>query len=163
MNENFKTLNDLIEPVVTKMEFEFIGLEYLPKGRGSLLRIYIDHARGINVENCADVSRQVSAVLDVEDPIQNEYTLEVSSPGMERPLFTQQHYQKFVGQEVKLSLFRPLVKNNRRKFKGTIKQVEKYGSGEVFIILEMDNELYQLPFSNIQKANLVSQFDFKKN
>ena len=162
MSENFETLQELIEPIVTGMKFEFVGLEYLPKGHGSLLRIYIDHAQGIDVDNCADVSRQISAVLDVEDPIQSEYTLEVSSPGMERPLFTKAHYQQFIGHEVKLSLFRPLVTSNRKKFMGTIEQVEESESGEALIIIEMDKEQYQLPLSNIKKANLVAEFDFKK-
>jgi ribosome maturation factor RimP len=162
MSDNFETLQQLIEPIVTGMKFEFVGLEYLPKGHGSLLRIYIDRPDGINVDDCADVSRQISAVLDVEDPIQSEYTLEVSSPGIERPLFTQQHYQKFIGQEVKLTLFRPLELSNRKKFNGIIKQVESSKSGEALIVLEMDKELYQLSLQNIKKANLVAQFDFKQ-
>ncbi|MFK5986680.1 MAG: ribosome maturation factor RimP [Pseudomonadota bacterium] len=159
MSANFETLQQLIEPIVTGLEFEFIGLEYLPKGQGALLRIYIDHANGINVDNCADVSRQVSMVLDVEDPISSEYTLEVSSPGMERPLFIKEHYQQFIGHEIKLTLFRPLVTSNRKKFKGIINLVEETESGETLIILEMDKELYELPLSNVKKANLVAQFD----
>jgi len=162
MSENFETLQQLIEPIVTGMKFEFVGLEYLPKGHGSLLRIYIDHPDGINVDDCADVSRQISAVLDVEDPIQNEYTLEVSSPGIERPLFTQEHYQQFIGQEVKLTLFRPLETSNRKKFTGIIKQVENANSKDVLVIIEMDKELYQLSLQNIKKANLVAQYDFKQ-
>ncbi|MFK5893391.1 MAG: ribosome maturation factor RimP [Pseudomonadota bacterium] len=162
MSGNFETLQELIGPIVKGMKFEFVGLEYLPKGQGSLLRIYIDHPDGINVDNCADISRQISAVLDVEDPIQSEYTLEVSSPGVERPLFTKEHYQQFMGKEVKLSLFRPLATSNRKKFKGTIEQVEESESGEALIIIEMDKEQYQLPLSNIKQANIVAKFDFKK-
>ena len=161
MSDNFETLQQLIEPIVTGMKFEFVGLEYLPQGHGSLLRIYIDLPDGINVDDCADVSRQISAVLDVEDPIQSEYTLEVSSPGMERPLFTKEHYQQFIDQEVKLTLFRALELSNRKKFTGIIKQVETTESGETLIIIEMDNELYPLSLQNIKKANLVAQFDFK--
>jgi ribosome maturation factor RimP len=158
MSENSNTLEELIEPIVIAMDFEFVGIEYLTQGNGSLLRIYIDHPDGINVDHCADISRQVSMMLDVEDPIQNEYTLEVSSPGMERPLFKKEHYQQFIGQEVKLTLFRPLVMSNRKKFKGLISQVEETESGEPIIIIDMDKELYELSLSNIKKANLVVEF-----
>ena len=81
-------LTELIAPVVESMGFTFWGLEFMPQGKRSMLRIFIDHADGINVDHCAQVSRQVSAVMDVEDPIAQEYTLDVSSPGMDRPLFT---------------------------------------------------------------------------
>ncbi len=158
MSADFETLQQLIEPIVSGMEFEFVGLEYLPNGSGSLLRVYIDHADGINVEHCADVSRQIGMVMDVEDPISSEYTLEVSSPGMERPLFNKKHYQQFTGQEVKLVLFRPLEVSNRKKFTGTISAVEESESGETLILLEMDKEIYELNLVNIKKANLVAQF-----
>ena len=158
MSNTSSTLEELIEPVVTSMEFEFVGIEYLTQGNGSLLRIYIDHPDGIEVDHCADVSRQISMLLDVEDPIQNEYTLEVSSPGMERPLFTKEHYLQFIGREVKLTLFRPLVTSNRKKFKGIIEQVEDTDSDDPIIIIEMDKELYELALSNIKKANLVVEF-----
>jgi ribosome maturation factor RimP len=158
MSENSNTLEELIEPIIIAMDFEFVGIEYLTQGNGSLLRLFIDHVDGINVDHCAEVSRQVSMMLDVEDPIQNEYTLEVSSPGMERPLFKKEHYQQFIGQEVKLMLFRPLVASNRKKFKGLIHQVEEQESGDALIIIEMDKELYELSLSNIKKANLVVEF-----
>lgn len=78
-------LEQMIRPAVDALGFELVGIEQLSQGRHSMLRIYIDHADGITVDHCAEVSRQVSAVLDVEDPIHGEYTLEVSSPGLERP------------------------------------------------------------------------------
>jgi len=146
-------LNELLEPVVTAMDFEFVGLEYLNQGNGSVLRIYIDQEQGITVDDCADVSRQVSAVLDVEDPISGEYTLEVSSPGMDRPLFTKEHYIQFIGHEIKLSLIHPTEETNRKRFRGMLSAVE----GED-IILEVDNEEFCLSLSNIAKANLVVQF-----
>jgi len=146
-------LNELIEPVVTAMDYEFVGLEYLNQGNGSVLRIYIDQEQGISVDDCADVSRQISAVLDVEDPIPGEYTLEVSSPGMDRPLFTKEHYIQFVGHEIKLSLIQPSEETNRKRFRGILSAVQ----GEE-IILEVDNEEFCLPINNIAKANLVVQF-----
>lgn len=147
------TLQGLLEPVVSSMEYEFVGLELLNQGQGTILRIYIDHEEGITVDDCADVSRQVSAVLDVEDPISGEYTLEVSSPGMERPLFTKAHYEQFIGHEIKLQLFAPLADINRKKFKGILSAVEDDN-----IILEVDNEEFCLSINNIAKANLVAQF-----
>jgi len=150
---NSSTLQELLEPVVTAMDYEFVGLEFLNQGNGSILRIYIDQEQGISVDDCADVSRQVSAVLDVEDPISGEYTLEVSSPGMDRPLFTKEHYVQFIGHEIKLMLVMPVEGTNRKKFRGILSAVEDEN-----IILEVDNEEYCLAINNIAKANLVAQF-----
>ncbi len=121
------------------------------RGRTSTLRIYIDSEDGINVDDCADVSHQVSAVLDVEDPITVAYNLEVSSPGLDRPLFTAEHYARFVGEEVTLVL--RMAVQNRRKWQGVIKAVD----GEMITVtVEGKDEVFAL--SNIQKANLVPHF-----
>lgn len=147
----------MFQPVIESMNFELIGVEFLEYNKGALLRIYIDGEQGINVDNCADVSRQLSAILDVEDPIQCEYTLEVSSPGMDRPLFSLAHFQQFLGHEVKVVLLRALSDSNRKRFRGVIKQAIAQDDQEL-IEIEMDNEIYQIPLDSIKKANLVPKF-----
>jgi ribosome maturation factor RimP len=141
----------IIEPAITALGFELIGVEYMPQGRHSLLRIYIDHEDGITVDNCGDVSHQVSAVLDVEDPIRGEYTLEVSSPGLDRPLFTLAHYERYVDNMVEVRLHAPL--HGRRKFKGRILGVD----GDE-VILDMDGEEYRLAIGNVEKAHLIHEW-----
>ncbi|GKX53021.1 ribosome maturation factor RimP [Budvicia aquatica] len=143
-------LTELISAPVEALGFELVGIEFV-RARQSTLRIYIDSENGINVDDCADVSHQVSAVLDVEDPITTAYTLEVSSPGMERPLFTAAHYERFIGEEVSLTL--RMAVQNRRRWVGKIKAVE----GEMITVnVEGKDEVFAL--NNIQKANLVPQF-----
>jgi ribosome maturation factor RimP len=143
-------LTELISAPVEALGFELVGIEFI-RGRQSTLRIYIDSDAGINVDDCADVSYQVSAVLDVEDPITTAYNLEVSSPGLERPLFNAAHYQRFIGEEVSLTL--RMGVQNRRRWVGTIKSVE----GEMITLnVEGKDEVFAL--SNIQKANLVPHF-----
>ncbi|KGD78490.1 MULTISPECIES: ribosome maturation factor RimP [Tatumella] len=143
-------LTELVTAPVEALGYELVGIEFV-RGRVSTLRIYIDSENGINVDDCADVSRQVSAVMDVEDPITVAYNLEVSSPGLERPLFNAAHYQRFTGDEVSLVL--RIAVRNRRKWQGIIKAVE----GEmVTVTVEGNDEVFAL--SNIQKANLVPHF-----
>lgn len=143
-------LTELVTAPVEALGYELVGIEFV-RGRVSTLRIYIDSEDGINVDDCADVSRQVSAVMDVEDPITVAYNLEVSSPGLERPLFNAAHYQRFTGDEVSLVL--RIAVQNRRKWQGIIKAVE----GEmVTVTVEGNDEVFAL--SNIQKANLVPHF-----
>jgi ribosome maturation factor RimP len=141
----------IIEPAVTALGYELVGVEHLPQGHHSLLRIYIDHEEGITADDCGDVSHQVSAVLDVEDPIRGAYTMEVSSPGLERPLFTLAHYARFVGQLVEIRLHSPLA--GRRKFKGRILGVE----GDV-VTVEVDGEEQRFVFDNIDKAHLIHEW-----
>ncbi len=159
MSSQVEMLQNMIQPVVESMQFEFVGLEYLPMGNGALLRIYIDHEEnGVNVDDCADVSRQVSALLDVEDPIETEYTLEISSPGIERPLFTAEHFKRFLGQQARVILYRPLPQYNRKKFKGVIRNVSQEQGQDFIIEIEVDREIYPLALKNIKRANLVADF-----
>lgn len=144
-------LIELLEPVVTGMGFDFWGLEYISQGKHSVLRIFIDAEKGIHVDDCAAVSRQLSSVLDVEDPISSEYSLEVSSPGMDRPLFKLEQYKNFVGHKVQIRLRVPF--EGRRNFAGLLKGVE---ADEV--VVEVDNAEYLLPIESIDKANIVPQF-----
>ncbi|WP_142665283.1 ribosome maturation factor RimP [Limnobaculum zhutongyuii] len=143
-------LTELISAPVEALGFELVGIEFI-RGRQSTLRIYIDSENGINVDDCADVSHQVSAVLDVEDPITTAYNLEVSSPGLERPLFTAAHYERFINEDVSLTL--RMGVQNRRRWAGKIKSVE----GEI-ITLDVEGKDEVFALSNIQKANLVPHF-----
>ena len=141
-------LTEMIEPTVEALGLELWGVEHIQQGRYSLLRIYIERDQGITIEDCANVSRQVGAVLDVEDPITSEYTLEVSSPGLDRPLFTARQFEQFVGSEVSLRLHSAV--RGRRKFKGSIARVDE-GS----ICLQVDGSDYELRHADIEKASIV--------
>lgn len=143
-------LTEMISAPIEAMGYELVGIEFI-RGRHSTLRIYIDSEDGITVDACADVSHQVSAVLDVEDPITVAYNLEVSSPGLDRPLFIAEHYQRFLGEEAHIVL--RMATQNRRKWQGMIKSV----AGEMITLtIEGKDEVFAL--SNIQKANLVPHF-----
>ena len=141
-------LTNMISPIVEGLGYEFVGIDYRSGHSAALLRIYIDHENGINVDDCAKISRQASAVLDVEDPIKGEYTLEVSSPGLDRPLFVAEHYQRFISETIKCKLRMPL--NGRRNFTGKLLE-----ANEKVITLSIDNESIELLIEDIEKANLV--------
>lgn len=144
-------LTDMLSPAVEETGKELLGIEFLNAGKHSVLRVYIDHPNGIDVDDCAEVSRQVSAILDVEDPISSEYNLEVSSPGLDRPLFKMSHYQEVVGEIVNVKLSIPL--NGRRKFKGKLDTIE--GNN---LIITVDGEAYEIDINNVDKGHLVPQF-----
>lgn len=144
-------LAELLAPVVESMGFIYWGLEFIPQGRHSLLRVFIDHADGILVDHCAAVSRQLGAVLDVEDPIAQDYTLEVSSPGMDRPLFTLEQFQQYAGHIIDVRLRMPF--EGRRKYKGQLIGIEQED-----VVLVVDEHEYLLPVELIDKANVVPQF-----
>lgn len=144
-------LEVLLEPAISALDCELWGLDYVAQGKNSLLRLYIEKEGGVQLEDCERVSRQVSATLDVEDPIQGEYTLEVSSPGMDRPLFKLDHYRRCIGEHVAIRL--RVAFEGRRKFNGLLKGVENDE-----IVLEIENEEYLLPFELIDKANIVPRF-----
>lgn len=148
MNSSVTLVTELIDTTIQALGLDLWGVELLQQGKYSLLRIYIEREEGVTIEDCEKVSRQVSALLDVEDPIAGEYTLEVSSPGMDRPLFSIEHYSQYVGSEVDLKLRRPI--DGRRKFKGQIIKV----SGDIVGLLVEGSE-YDLEFSDIEKASIV--------
>ncbi len=151
MGQAGNQLEAIIEPAVKALGFELVGVEYISQGRHSMLRIYIDSDAGITVDDCADVSNQVSAVLDVEDPIRGEYTLEISSPGVDRPLFKMEHYERFAGHQVELRLRLPI--EGRRKYKGTIKRVE-----ENQVVVEVEGGEHRFSLADIEKARLVPEW-----
>lgn len=144
-------LTEMLRPAVEGVGKELLGVEYISAGNNSVLRLFIDHENGINVDDCAEVSRQVGAILDVEDPIGSEYNLEVSSPGVDRPLFDLAQFQAVIGETITVKLSMPL--NGRRKFKGTLETIEN----DILIVV-VDGQDYELLFSNIDKANLVAKF-----
>ncbi|RVU37318.1 ribosome maturation factor RimP [Rheinheimera riviphila] len=151
MTKQEQRLTELLSPTVEAAGFELLGCEFVPAGRHSTLRLFIDHPDGVTVDHCAVVSREVGAILDVEDPIQNEYNLEVSSPGLDRPLFTPAHFAKVVGQKVEVKLAIP--QDGRRKFKGQLLEIV-----EDMLVIEVDGKPYRLLMDNVDKANVVPVF-----
>jgi ribosome maturation factor RimP len=145
-------LNDLLQPLVEQLGYEFVGLEYLNNPKQSVLRIYIDGEDGVGLEDCEAVSREVAALLDVEDPIKGHYNLEVSSPGLDRPLFTPEQFERFAGEEAKVTVFAPV--EGRRKFKGVVEGIDG-----ATIRMNVDGEAVELEHANIAKARLVPDYD----
>lgn len=142
-------ITQMIGPAVEALGVDLWGVELISQGRHSVLRVYIDKEQdGISIEDCEKVSRQISGIFDVEDPISGEYTLEVSSPGMDRPLFNESQFARYVNEIVSLRLRAPL--NGRRKFKGQIQKVE---DGRLHMVV--DNDEIDFPIATIDKANLV--------
>jgi ribosome maturation factor RimP len=143
-------LKSLIEPVVTGMGFELWGLEYLTQGRFSVLKIFIDAEKGIEVDDCASVSRQVGALFDVEEPLKGQYTLEVSSPGMDRRLFTFEQFDLMKGSQVKLKLNRPY--DGKKRFTGLL-----VGTEDKDVVLRVGEEETLFPYEMIDRANVVPE------
>lgn len=143
-------IEQLLQPTISSMGYELWGCEYLPQGKHSLLRIYIDKADGIEITDCEDVSKQVSALLDVEDPIPGNYSLEISSPGVPRPLFYSEQYQRYIGELVEIKLIKPVA--GKRKFEGIIESVS-----DNTLMLNVNNVQQAFLFSNIVKAYLTSK------
>ena len=148
----------LLAPTVASLGLELLGVEYLPAPGGALLRLYIDVPEGeagaesgprnVGIEDCEAVSREVSAQLDVADPISGHYTLEVSSPGLERPLFSAPQFARYVGEQAKVWL--KLPQDGRRRLQGTILRIE--GDDVVF---DLEGAEFAVATENIEKARLV--------
>lgn len=151
MSAKMKLLQGLIEPAVTSLGFQLWGIEFLSQGKHSTLRVYIDSEEGVNVDGCAKVSHQISGILDVEDPIAGNYSLEVSSPGMDRPLFTLEQFAEYAGSIVQIKL--RIAFEGRRKFKGVLNGIE---GDDVLVVV--DDEEYMLPVEYIDRANIIPQF-----
>lgn len=143
-------LQNRLHALISGMGCELVGCEHVSLGRRALLRIYIDRPGGVTVDDCARVSRQVSAMLDVDNPIMGAYVLEVSSPGIDRPLFELSHYHLVIGKTVKLKLSTPYL--TRRHYTGVL-----IGATEeiVRLLLEEGVEV-SIPFSTVDKANVVA-------
>lgn len=150
-------LTGLVRSVVEPMGYELVGVEYFQRGkRGAVLRVYIDHlgaagTQGITLDDCGRVSHQLNGVLDVENPIAGHYDLEVSSPGLDRPLFTAEHFERFRGRKVRI---RAAVKlEGRRNFEGQITALERE-----LVLLRVDGEVREIPLAMIESARLVPEF-----
>jgi ribosome maturation factor RimP len=148
-------LVNLIEPIVEGLGYECVGIDYNPHPQHGLLRIYIDNENGILVEDCTKVSHQISGVLDVEDPIQGNYQLEVSSPGADRPFFKVSQFEQFIGSMVLVNLFKAI--GGRRKITALIKKVE-----DDIITLQEGEQIYEVPFDAMSKARLVPEYLIEK-
>lgn len=152
MSKLEQQLTELLSRSVSAVGFELWGVEvFSPQQKTSTIRVYIDHPHGISIEDCAQVSEQISAVLDVEDPIKHEYNLEVSSPGLDRLLFTAEQFSRFIGSEVLIQLRKPLGK--LKKFQGEIIEVV---DKEINLVAGQEN--IKVMFSDIRSANLVPNF-----
>nr|WP_298893234.1 ribosome maturation factor RimP [uncultured Acinetobacter sp.] len=180
LSNKTQTLYDMIAPAVTACDVELWGLEFLPQGKRSLLRIYIDkpvdpnappveshsvdesaldengepdQGRGIGVQDCVNVTHQVGALLDVHDPISGEYSLEVSSPGWDRPFFSLSQMQDYIGQQVAFRLITAV--DNRRKFQAKLVAVDV--EAETIQVEVEKAQVLDIDGHNIDKANLVFQ------
>ena len=146
------TLIRLLEPPIEALNYELIDIEFAREGRGGVLRIFIDRRadelrENITVDDCARVSHAVSEVLEIEDPIQGHYTLEVSSPGFDRILRKREHFERFVGERIFVELKLPI--DGRRRFAGMLKSI-----ADDSIVVEVDGQAHSLPLERIQKARL---------
>jgi len=147
-----RKLTKLLQPLVEDLGYEFVGLEYSSNPKNPVVVLYIDKQEGIAVEDCELTSREVAALLDVEDPIPGHYVLEVSSPGLDRPLFTTSQFEQFGGEMVQITMYAPV--EGRRKFKGLILGVQ-----DEQVRIEQDGVEVTLEHGNIAKARLVPDYD----
>ena len=156
MSDKASEIAVLLGPTVQALGLDLLGAEYLPAPGGATLRLYIDvplaeqPERIVNIDDCERVSREVSAQLDVEDPISGNYTLEVSSPGVDRPLFTLGQFARHQGETVKVGL--KLPQDNRRRLQGVILRVDEAANEVTF---ELDGAEMVVAFDNIDKARIV--------
>ena len=141
------TLQQLLNPVVTALGYELIGVERI----NQIIRVYIDSPEGIKISDCERVSYQIEGLLEVDAPVIGHYTLEISSPGVDRPLFTLTQFNQFLGYKVKIRLTQPL--NTRRTFTGILQRVEDH-----IITIVAEGVEYNLPFDQIQRAHIVPDF-----
>jgi len=152
MKQDPLQIGDLLEPGISSMGYELVGVEFQTGGKGGgMLRIYIDSEQGISADDCQKVSYQVSGVLDVEDPIPGHYTLEISSPGLDRMLFRPRDFERFAGRLIRIRTAYPL--EGRRKFKGRLTGMQ--GDNVIF---EQDDMEISLPFDQIEQARLVPEY-----
>lgn len=150
MQRASRAITDCVEPVVTGLGYELVGVEF-GGGRGNgILRVYIDAPRGVDVDDCAAVSERLSAALDVDDPIPDAYTLEVSSPGVNRPLFAPADFRRFAGQRAFVRIAAGAIPEGRKRFKGVLGGLE-----EAAILIEVDGETWRLPLDAVEEAHLV--------
>ena len=146
-----RDLTELFEPVVEAMGYELVGVEFNAAVTHGTLRVYIDREAGVSLDDCAAISHQISGMLDVEEPIAQAYDLEISSPGIDRPLFKLADFERFAGQVAKIKL--AVAQQGRKNFKGRLQGVADSNR----ISIEVDGELFELPHADIARANLVGE------
>lgn len=151
MREDIQKLRQILTSVVEAMGYEWVGMEFHSSHPNGLLRIYIDSETGITLDDCQRVSHQLSGVLDVEDPIAGRYILEVSSPGLDRPLFEAKHFERFTGSQARLQL--RVLLEGRRKLTGCLLGMR---GGEV-VIMDNEGREWQVPLEQVEKARLAPE------
>ena len=144
---------ELIEDYLESLGYEVVFVEFLTEQKGRVLRIYIDKENGVNIDDCVKVNDLISPILDVENFIKSSYNLEITSPGLNRPLRKKEHFCKVIGEKIKVILKEP-IEENRKNFKGILIKVN-----DTSIILSLDNKEFDIPFKNIKKANLIYNFN----
>ncbi len=151
MIADLQSIRMLFEPTLESMGYELVQVESGAQPGGAVLRVYIDAPGGIMLDDCTAVSRRLSALLDVEQPITSAYSLEVSSPGVDRPLVKPAHFQRFVGSSVRAVTHSHVL--GRRRFSGRLLEANAEG-----VVVECEGEVYALPYDNIDSARLVPAF-----
>ena len=161
--ETAREIHRIVEPVCHANGYELVDVEYTRAQVGWVVRIYIDRpsevpqTSGISFADCERMSRELSTVLDVEDPVPHAYSLEVSSPGLDRPLRTAAHFQRYAGQTAKITMAEPL--DGRKNFRGVIVGVEPPGPEATQVVVSVDGSDFRLPISDIASARLVPDWD----
>ena len=146
-----RDLTAMFEPVIESMGYELVGVEYQGGGRHGTLRVYVDHVDGVGLDDCAAISHQLSGLLDVEEPIREAYDLEISSPGIDRPLFKRADFERFAGRRARIRL--AAARDGRRNFAGELRP-----SADASVVrIRVDSEDFDLPYADIAKANLVGE------
>jgi ribosome maturation factor RimP len=153
--EILEKVRQLAAPLAAQEGLELIDVEIGGGGGRQTLRLFIDKAGGVSLDDCTSVSRAVSTALDVEDPLQGSYDLEVSSPGLDRPLRTPEHFEKFQGSKVRVKTFGPVPEcENRKTFVGILK-----GYGDGAVVVDVDGKVFRIPHAQVSKANVEPVFE----
>ncbi len=150
------SLTRLARRVVESMGYELVAVEYFQRGGGATLRVYIDHPEGIDLDDCAEVSHQMSGVLDVEDPLPGHYDLEVSSPGLDRPIVFPEHFRRFAGSRVRIRLAEKV--EGRRNLEGVLLGLGEEGPDGTAIRLKAEGRIWELPLGALESARLIPDF-----
>ena len=152
MNEIYKIVRKVTEPIIEAFGMELLKVEMLTKRKGKILRLYIDKEGGVSLNDCIKISRQINPVLDIENVIPGSYTLEVSSPGMDRPLTKEKDFLKYKGKKARIQIKEPI--ENRKNFQGKIVDVKE----KVLVFGIEEGKIIEIPLFLIIKANLIPEF-----
>ena len=145
-----KKVEELIEPVINELNYDLLGAKFFPAGKRSILRIYIDKKNGVTLDDCSKATHKINYVLDAQNIVNSPFLLEVSSPGVNRPLFTIKHFQQFIGEEIKVKFHKQ--KDNQTNYVGIIDSVDLL---EETFNLKVDEQVLKIHLDEINKANLI--------